>query len=106
MTGRRAAAFILMSAVGTGCAHVETAPGMELSAADQDQLSSAVDTAAFWNPSCERSQIVVHRVDARRMMVEFSVCGQLRRYQRVRVPQSWDSWLDVTRATEAGPAGH
>jgi len=105
MTGRPVT-FILMFAVGTGCAHVETAPGVDLSAADQDQLSSAVDTAAFWNPTCERSLIVVQRVDDHRMMVELSVCGQLRRYQRVRVPQTWDSWLDVTGATEVGPPAH
>jgi hypothetical protein len=103
MSGLRA--MLLVVVLLTGCAHVESAPGLELTPAEQNDLSSAVDTAAFWNPSCARSQIVVQRVDPHRMMVELSVCGETRRYQRIRPPQGWDVWLDVPRATEAGPAG-
>jgi len=97
----------MLLAVGfaTGCAHVDTAPGLELSPADQTQVSGAVDTAAFWSPACARSQIVVQRVDPHRMMVELSVCGKTRRYQCIRIPQSWDAWLDVTGSTEAGATG-
>ena len=98
--------MLLAVILATGCApaHVETAPGLELTPLEQGNLSLVVDTAAFWNPSCARSQIVVQRIDRHQMMVELSVCGETRRYQRMNPPQGL-VWLDVTRATEVGAAG-
>ena len=105
MTAARKLGLALLVGLGLACKHVETAPGLELTPAAQTQLSSAVDTAAFWNPSCDRSQIVVQRVDENRMMAELSICGDVRRYQFLPVPGgSGVVWLDVTSATSARPA--
>ena len=105
MTGATRLGFVLLVAVGSACRTVETAPGLQLSQAVQTQVSEAVDAAAFWNPSCDRKQIVVQRVDDHYWMVELSVCGEVRRYQCVVVPQlGCGTWLDVTHSTEARPA--
>ncbi len=103
MTGAHSLSVMLLFVVGTACKHVETGPGVQLTAAAQTAIWPAVDTAAFWNPSCDRRQIVVHRVDDSRMMVELSVCGEVRRYQRFTDSGGLGTWLDVTHLTEARP---
>jgi len=96
----------VLVASGLACvAHVETAPGLDLAPVDQTAVSGAVATAAFWAPSCDPKKIVVQRVDEYRQMVELSVCGDVRRYQRIPVAQgSGTAWLDVTFSTEPRPA--
>ena len=92
----------LLVSLAPGCTHVETAPGLELTPAVQTLLSGAVDTAAFWAPSCDRRQIIVQRVDDTRSKVELSVCGTLRRYQCIWGERGCAAWLDVTQATGTG----
>jgi hypothetical protein len=94
-TGRPLSVLLVLLGLEFGCGHVETAPGLELTPAEQQGLESAVSYAAFWNPGCDRRQIIVERVDEFRNLVELSVCGEVRRYQRLAPIE----WLDVTSAT-------
>jgi hypothetical protein len=104
MTGALRLSIVLLVAFGSACRTVETAPGLDLTPNSQTQVSGAVDTAAFWNPSCGPKKIIVQRVDDNRSMVELSVCGEVRRYQCIWVPQAGcGGWLDVTHATDARP---
>jgi len=97
--------MVLLVTLGPACRTVETAPGLDLAPADQTAVSGAVATAAFWAPSCDPKKIVVQRVDEYRQMVELSVCGDVRRYQRIPVAQgSGTAWLDVTFSTKPRPA--
>jgi hypothetical protein len=109
MTGAPRLCVVLLVAFGSACRTVETAPGLDLMPGTQDRVSGAVDTAAFWNPSCDPKKIVVQRVDnsARMpagMMVEASVCGEVRRYQCIDAQGGCTAWLDVTYLTEPRPA--
>jgi hypothetical protein len=98
---RPARDFSVVLILGLACGHVETAPGLQLTPVEQEGLESAVNQAAFWNPGCDRRQIIVQRVDDYRNSVELSVCGEVRRYQRLSQLQ----WLDVTYATEPRRSG-
>ena len=101
MSAVRQLGVLLTLAFVSACGHVETAPGLQLTPTEQQVLEGAVDDAAFWSPACDRRQIVVQRVNDARTLVELSICGEVRRYQRLA---SWD-WLDVTYATEARATG-
>ena len=101
MTSALRLCLVSLVALGVACRTVETAPGLDLTPAAQTAVSGAVDTAAFWNPTCDPKKIVVQRVYDNRGMVELSVCGDVRRYQCI--PLSLGTgvvWLDVTAATE------
>jgi hypothetical protein len=99
--------MLLVVGLAAACAaaHVESAPGLNLSPSDQNQLAGVVDTGTFWRPSCAKSQIVVQRVDPSRRLVELSICQEVRRYQRFGpFSNGGEAWLDVTRATETEAA--